>query len=67
MDWAGAVLTVEAAPASAARAAAPRERPTREHHEECDKVCYEGGTCTCALIERYGPNSERDDYRPPRL
>ncbi|WP_428933662.1 Helicase associated domain protein [Streptomyces sp. ACT015] len=67
MDWAGAVLTVEAAPASAAPSAAPTERPTREHHEECDKVCYEGGTCTCALIERYGPNSERDDYRPPRL
>ncbi|MFJ3213490.1 hypothetical protein [Streptomyces flaveolus] len=42
--------------------AAPTKRPPWDHHEECDKTHYEGGTCTCDLIERYGPNSERDDY-----
>jgi superfamily II DNA or RNA helicase len=62
MDWAGAVLAVEAAPAQPAPSAAPTERPPWDHHEECDKTHYEGGTCTCDLIERYGPNSERDDY-----
>jgi hypothetical protein len=34
----------------------------RKHHEESDTELYEGGTCTCDLIERYGPNTERDDY-----
>lgn len=24
------------------------------HHDECEKVLYEGGTCTCDLIEEYG-------------
>ncbi|MFG3142497.1 Helicase associated domain protein [Streptomyces sp. NPDC048211] len=62
MDWAGAVLAVEAAPAQPAPSAAPTERQPWDHHEECDKARYEGGTCTCDLIERYGPNSERDDY-----
>ncbi|MGI5372657.1 Helicase associated domain protein [Streptomyces iakyrus] len=62
MDWAGAVLAVEAAPAQPAPSVAPTERPPWDHHEECDKTHYEGGTCTCDLIERYGPNSERDDY-----
>ncbi|MFE6727750.1 hypothetical protein ACFVDN_07620 [Streptomyces californicus] len=33
----------------------------REHHEECDGELYEGGTCTCDLIERFGPPSERED------
>ncbi|MET9365556.1 Helicase associated domain protein [Streptomyces sp. NPDC006632] len=61
MDWAGAVLAVEAAPQSVP-SAAPTERQPWDHHEECDKTHYEGGTCTCDLIERYGPNSERDDY-----
>ncbi|MFF9127983.1 hypothetical protein ACF09J_32810 [Streptomyces sp. NPDC014889] len=34
----------------------------RDHHDECEKESYEGGTCTCGLIEQYGPPSERDDY-----
>ncbi|MGW6606133.1 Helicase associated domain protein [Streptomyces sp. NPDC055036] len=58
MDWAGVVLAVEAAPAQPAPSAAPTERQPWDHHEECDKPHYEGGTCTCDLIERYGPNSE---------
>ncbi|MDX3523668.1 DEAD/DEAH box helicase [Streptomyces scabiei] len=62
MDWAGAVLAVEAAPTQPAPSAAPTERQPWDHHEECDKTHYEDGTCTCDLIERYGPNSERDDY-----
>ncbi|WP_055637198.1 DEAD/DEAH box helicase [Streptomyces griseoruber] len=36
--------------------------PQQDHHDECDKSVYEGGTCTCDLIEQYGPPSERDDY-----
>ncbi|WP_329537616.1 hypothetical protein OG568_55650 (plasmid) [Streptomyces sp. NBC_01450] len=38
--------------------------PERDHHDECDKMLYEGGTCTCTcdLIEQYGPPSTRDDY-----
>lgn len=36
--------------------------PQRVHHDECEKELYEGGTCTCDLIEQYGPPSERDDY-----
>ncbi|MGY4745410.1 hypothetical protein [Streptomyces sp. ATMOS53] len=38
--------------------------PQQDHHDECDKSVYEGGTCTCTcdLIEQYGPPSERDDY-----
>jgi hypothetical protein len=23
---------------------------------------YEGGACTCDIIQQYGPPSERDDY-----
>lgn len=34
----------------------------REHHKKCDKALYDGGNCTCDLIEQYGPPSERDDY-----
>lgn len=60
MDWAGPVPAIEAAPAQpAAIEAAPRKR---DHHDECDKALHEGGTCTCDLIEQYGPPSERDDY-----
>lgn len=31
------------------------------HHDECEKVEYEGGTCTCDLIEEYGAPSDRDE------
>ncbi len=62
MEWAGAVPAVEAAPAQPAPAKAPTERQPWDHHEECDKPQYEGGACTCDLIERYGPDAERDDY-----
>lgn len=63
VEWAGAVPAVaEAAPEPLAPPANPPHRPPWDHHEECDKTHYEGGTCTCDLIERYGPNSERDDY-----
>ncbi|MFE2943456.1 Helicase associated domain protein [Streptomyces sp. NPDC059255] len=61
MDWAGAVPASDAAP-QPAPSAAPTTRQPWGHHEECDKPHYEGGTCTCDLIERYGQNSERDDY-----
>ncbi|MFF9396992.1 hypothetical protein [Streptomyces griseoluteus] len=61
MEWAGAVSAAEAVPQPPApRSAAPAKRPVRKHHEECDKELYEGGTCT-DLIERYGPNTERDN------
>ncbi|MCX4729375.1 DEAD/DEAH box helicase [Streptomyces sp. NBC_01306] len=60
VDWAGAVRVAQDAPAQpAAVQAAP---PQRDHHDECDKTLYAGGTCTCDLIEQYGPPSERDDY-----
>ncbi|WP_289782077.1 hypothetical protein [Streptomyces phaeoluteigriseus] len=36
--------------------------PQQDHHHERDKSVYDGGTCTCDLIEQYGPPSERDDY-----
>ncbi|MFJ8150333.1 Helicase associated domain protein [Streptomyces sp. NPDC096048] len=62
MEWAGVVPAVEAASAQPALSAAPAERQPWDHHEECDKPQYEGGTCTCDLIQRCGPNSERDDY-----
>ncbi|MFI1314543.1 Helicase associated domain protein [Streptomyces albidoflavus] len=62
MEWAGVVPAVEVAPVQPAPSAAPTKRQPWDHHEECDKPQYEGGTCTCDLIERYGPNSERDDY-----
>ncbi|MFB8406558.1 Helicase associated domain protein [Streptomyces sp. NPDC055912] len=55
VDWAGAVRVAQAAPAQPAPA-------QRGHHDECDKTLYAGGTCTCDLIEQYGPPSERDDY-----
>ncbi|MEU2100476.1 helicase associated domain-containing protein, partial [Streptomyces globisporus] len=60
MEWAKPVPAIAAAPAQpAAIQAAP---PKRDHHDECDKALHEGGTCTCDLIEQYGPPSERDDY-----
>ncbi|MFJ9203030.1 hypothetical protein [Streptomyces flaveolus] len=58
-----AVSAAEAVPPPPApRPAAPAQRPVRKHQEECDKELYEGGTCTCDLIEQYRPNTERDDY-----
>ncbi|MFI2317470.1 hypothetical protein ACH5AP_32175, partial [Streptomyces anulatus] len=63
MDWAGPPPAVEAAPARPTlQPAPPTSPPPRHHHDECDKASYEGGTCTCDLIEEYGPPSERDDY-----
>ncbi|WP_367540233.1 hypothetical protein [Streptomyces globisporus] len=60
MNWAKPVPAIAAAPAQpAAIQAAP---PKRDHRDECDKALHEGGTCTCDLIEQYGPPSERDDY-----
>ena len=34
----------------------------RDHHDECKKELCEGDTCTCDLIEQYGPPPEGDDY-----
>ncbi|MFE5998843.1 helicase associated domain-containing protein [Streptomyces sp. NPDC056454] len=63
MDWAGPPPTIEAAPAQpASKPAPPTGPPQRHHHDECDKTSYEGGSCTCDLIEEYGPLSERDYY-----
>lgn len=66
MEWAGVVPAVEAAPEPPALRPAPSAAPTkrrgREHHEECDGELYEGGTCTCDLIKRYGPPSDRESY-----
>jgi hypothetical protein len=66
MEWAGVVPVMEAVPAAPTAQPAPPTAPGKrspwDHHEECDKAHYEGGTCTCDLIERYGANSERDDY-----
>jgi hypothetical protein len=49
-------------PAPPASAAPPKRPPVRHHHDECDKTVYEGGACTCDIIQQYGPPSERDDY-----
>ncbi|MFE1545907.1 Helicase associated domain protein [Streptomyces microflavus] len=63
MDWAAPLPAVAAAPVRPAlQPAPPTSPPQRHHHDECDKASYEGGTCTCDLIEEYGPPSERDDY-----
>ncbi|WP_431994877.1 hypothetical protein [Streptomyces griseoflavus] len=66
MEWAGAVLAIEAAPEPPASLpappAAPAKRRVREHHEECDEELYEGGNCTCWSIKRFGPPSERESY-----
>lgn len=63
MDWAGPTPAIEAAPAQPAlKPAPPAGPPQRTHHDECDQALYEGGTCTCDLIEQYGPPSERDDH-----
>ncbi|MFD8174863.1 Helicase associated domain protein [Streptomyces sp. NPDC059709] len=48
-------------PAPPASAAPPKRPRVRHHHDECDTVLYEGGACTCDLIEQYGPPSERED------
>ncbi|MFF1542165.1 Helicase associated domain protein [Streptomyces sp. NPDC058291] len=45
-----------------ARSVPAKQLPQWDHHDECDKSVYQGGTCTCDLIEQYGPPSERDDY-----
>lgn len=63
MDWAGPPPAIEAAPARPTlQPAPPTGPPQRHHHDECDKDSYEGGTCTCDLIEEYGPPSERESY-----
>ncbi|WP_460074172.1 helicase associated domain-containing protein [Streptomyces sp. YKOK-I1] len=48
-------------PVPPASAAPPKRPRVRHHHDECDTVLYEGGACTCDLIEQYGPPSERED------
>ncbi len=67
MEWAGVVPVVDAAPEPSAPQpappAAPKKRPVREHHGECDEELYEGGTCTCWSINRFGQPSERESYR----
>lgn len=47
--------------AQTARPGPAKPLPQRYHHDECNKMLYEGGTCTCDLIEELGPPSERDD------
>lgn len=47
------------------------------HEDECEKVNYEGGTCTCDLIRRYGQDTLDDaataageameDYEGPEM
>ncbi|WP_331762864.1 Helicase associated domain protein [Streptomyces anulatus] len=59
LEWAGPPPAIEAAPA---RPAPPTGLAQRDHYDECDKASYAGGTCTCDLIEEYGPPSERDGY-----
>ncbi|WP_079034585.1 DEAD/DEAH box helicase [Streptomyces hirsutus] len=62
IQWAGPVLAARAVPAQPAAAQpAPKRLPKRDHHDECDKTLHKGGTCTCDLIDQYGP-SDRDDY-----
>lgn len=63
IDWARPPRDIETTPARPAlQPAPPAGPPQRDHHDECDKASYQGGTCTCDLIEQYGPPSERDDY-----
>ncbi|MFF5881001.1 Helicase associated domain protein [Streptomyces californicus] len=66
MEWAGPAPVPETAPelpvAQPAPSAPPVKRAVREHHEECDEALYEGGSCTCWSIERFGPSSERESY-----
>ncbi|MEU2251104.1 hypothetical protein [Streptomyces sp. NPDC019224] len=38
------------------------KRAVKEHHDECNKMLYEGGTCTCGLIKRLGLHSERENF-----
>ncbi|MEV8106338.1 helix-turn-helix domain-containing protein [Streptomyces sp. NPDC088135] len=40
----------------------PKRRPEQEHHEECDRELYKGGSCTCWSIKRFGPPPERESY-----
>ncbi|MFE2565939.1 hypothetical protein [Streptomyces mirabilis] len=51
-----------ARPTATARPTPAKPLPQQNHHDECDKELYEGGTCTCDLIEQYGPPSEQNDY-----
>ncbi|MFE3376128.1 DEAD/DEAH box helicase [Streptomyces anulatus] len=63
LEWAGPPPAIKAAPELLAlQPAPPTGPPQRHHHDECDKASYQGGTCTCDLIEEYGPPSGRDDY-----
>ncbi|MFJ3608512.1 Helicase associated domain protein [Streptomyces anulatus] len=63
LEWAGPPPAIEAAPARPApQPAPPTGLAQRDHHDECDKASYAGGTCTCDLIEEYGPPSERDGF-----
>jgi superfamily II DNA or RNA helicase len=55
--WSGA----DRPPALPASTAPPKRRPVRHHHVECDTVLYEGGACSCDLIEQLGRPSERED------
>ncbi|NGO13128.1 hypothetical protein G5C60_37420 [Streptomyces sp. HC44] len=48
-------------PAPASPISPPKRPQVRHHHDECDKMLYEGGACTCDLIEHLGPPSERED------
>ncbi|WP_086016564.1 DEAD/DEAH box helicase [Streptomyces davaonensis] len=59
---AAARASADQPPGPLASTAPPKRPPVRHHHDECDTVLYEGGACTCDLIEQYGPPSERDDY-----
>lgn len=47
--------------AATAQPVPPKQQPQREHHDECVTALYEGGTCTCDLIEQLGPPSEREN------
>ncbi|WP_331761415.1 Helicase associated domain protein [Streptomyces anulatus] len=64
LEWAAPPPAIEAAPARPAPQPAllSADAAQRDHHDECDNASYAGGTCTCYLIEQYGPPSERDDY-----
>ncbi|MFD5438539.1 hypothetical protein ACFWJ4_41130 [Kitasatospora sp. NPDC127067] len=53
--------TTQQEPRAASVPARPATTPRREHHDECDKELYEGGTCTCDLIAELGAPSDRED------
>jgi hypothetical protein len=64
IDRAYPVPAPEPGPAqhTAAHTVPPKRPSQRVHHDECEKALHEGGTCTCDLIEQYGPPSPRDAY-----